>query len=223
MIMEWFIVIIIAIVAGLLFGFATRDEREKQKINLWWAFFVGIISFFLTGFMPLLITLWCALAYYIYRSRIPVGIDNSPDCRGFVMFCVVGIIFIFLYFSIPATTETIEVGNVSLTALRSAVASSGTFYFLGSGSIGANFYYVYGYMQGPEYMQGLIKKTPEVHVYPNRTDERGNIIFYKSFYVRNVSAWPINLAFNGAPERTDNDSWTDILIPPDSIMQGMKI
>lgn len=219
--MEWFIVIIIAIVAGLLFGLATRKTSLNGKINLWWFFIVGIMSFLLAGFMPLVITLWCAIAYYIYKDNLPGY--HTPGMSAILMFVVVGMIFIVAYLCIPATTQTVEVGNISLTALRSSVASSGTFYFLGSGSIDANFYYVYGYMQGPEYMQELIEKTPKVHVYPNRTDESGYILSYKSFYIRDVSSWPINLAFNGAPKKTDKDCWVNIFIPPDSIMQGMKI
>ncbi len=218
--MELFIAIIIIIGAGLLFGFVTREKGKK--INLWWFVIVAITSFFLVGFMPLLITIWCALAFYIYKDNLP-GYCNEPGLNAIVVFVVVGLIFIFAYSLIPPTTQTIEVGNVSLTALRSAVASSGTFYFLGTGSVDASFYYVYGYMQGPEYMQGLIEKTPNVHVYPNRTDQRGYILSYKTVDIRNVSEWPINLAFNGAPKRIDRDHWTEILVPPDSIMQGMKI
>jgi hypothetical protein len=218
--MEWFIAIIIALGAGLIFGFAKREKNKK--INVFWLCMVGIISILLVGFMPLLITLWCAMAYYLHRSRYPVGINNDPGWRGFVAFMVVGFIFIFLYMSIPATTETVEVENVSLTALRSTVATSGDF-FLGSGSVDGTFYYVYGYMQGPEYIQGLIEKTPNVHVYPNKTEENGYITSYESYNFRNLSSWPINLAFNGAPERTSKASWTNICIPPDSIMQGMKI
>lgn len=218
--MDLLVAIIIPIVAGLIFGLMGRKTSKNRKFNLLWFFIVAVVSFFLLGFMPLLITLWCALAYYIHKN-IPNW--DSPEEHAISMFIVVGVIFIVAYFCLPTTTQTVEVGNISLTALRSDVASSGTFYFLGSGSVDAKFYYVYGYMKGPEYIQGLVEKTTDVHVYPNRTDERGYIISYKTYYVRDVSSWPINLAFNGAPKRTDGDSWINILIPPDSIIQGMKI
>ncbi|MFA5086663.1 MAG: hypothetical protein WC468_03720 [Candidatus Paceibacterota bacterium] len=215
--MEWFIGIIIPIVAALIFGIATK--KAGKKINLWWFLLVLIISFFLTGFMPLLISIWCGLAVYIYCTKDYWG---EPKALAIVAFIVMGIIFILAYPFIPATVQTVETGSINLVALRGAVASSGTFY-LGCGSVDGTFYYIYGYMQGPEFIQGLIQKTPKVHVYPNRMDGGGRITSYKSYYYRDTSSFPINLLFNGAPEKTDNDYWTEITIPPDSIMQEIKI
>ena len=133
-----------------------------------------------------------------------------------------GIILTGLYFAIPPATKVVETNNISLVSLRTSVASSGDM-FLGFGSIDGTFYYAYSYMQGREFMQGLIAKTPSVHVYPDRTDGKGYIITYKSTFFRYTSSWPINLVLNGVPEETGANYWTEITVPPDSIIQGMKI
>ncbi|MCK9578203.1 hypothetical protein M0R01_01760 [bacterium] len=215
--MELFITIIIAIIAGLLFGLAATSKAEK--FNFVWFFAVTLLSVLLACFMPLLITLWCAMAYYIYKNYGPL---SSAGLHATLMFILVGLIFLFGYYCIPSTIENVEVEHIVLTALHSTTESSGTFY-LGCGSIDASLYYVYGHMKGSEYIQGLICKSKNVHVYPNRTDGQGHMILYKSYYVRNISAPPTNFFFYGAPEKTEKDYWVDILIPPNSIIQELKI
>jgi len=217
--MELYIEIIIMIVSGLFFGFMARDKQEKQKINLGWSLLAVVAGLFFNGFMPLLITIWCVIICYIHFHQKQ---DCNTKLWTSLTFFVVGTVFFYAYPFIPATTEVVETENISLTALHSTVASSGDF-LLGIGNVEGKLYYVYGYMKGDEFVQELKVKTPNVHVYPNRTDGGGNIISYQSFNVRNTSAWPINLLFNGAPKKMKKDSWTDILIPPDSIIQEIKI
>ncbi len=211
--MEWYISIIIAVVAGLLFGHATRNKRENEKINFAVFFIIAILSFFLTWWMPLLITILCAIAYGIY---------SESGWKGLAGFIAVGIIFIAAYHFIPATTEIAPIGNTSLIALHGNFGSDGSF-FLGCGDIGGNIYYTYSYMQGTELIQGVIEKNESVHVYPNRTDERAYIYRYRSLDVRNLSPWYIQIFFYGTDEKIEKDSWIDISIPPDSIIQGVKV
>jgi hypothetical protein len=169
--------------------------------------------------MPFLITLLCAIAVFIHYEN--VGRDSLGS--AFFTFIIVGVVFIVAYSFIPISEiETEEIGNIKLVALNDNLGYGGSFY-LGCGNIETGFYYTYGYMRGGELVPGIIQKTDDVHLYPNRTDNQANIYTFKSVYHKDFSWWPISFIFSGAPERVDKETWTEIRVPPNSVIQNIVI
>jgi hypothetical protein len=78
-------------------------------------------------------------------------------------------------------------------------------------------------MREGEFIQEIIEKNENVHVYPNRTDGKGSICSFKKIYIQDITQFPFNFIFYGISGETEVGEWTNIYIPEDSIIQEMKI
>lgn len=211
--MDWLFTIIIPVIAALILGYLARD-KDTEILNFATVIIVFILSALFSFFMPLVICIWCASLWFILK--------DDPS-QAIAVFIVVALVLIFLFLFIPvSSTEIEQTRDISLMTLRDSVLPSGTF-FLGTGAIDNSFYYTYNYMEGDRLIPGIIKYNANVNIYPNRTDGKANIYYYRSTEIRDLSKFPFNFIFHGKSGRTEIGTWIEIHLPPDSIMHGAKL
>ena len=216
------IIFCIAIAIGLVGGLLRRKKgAASATTTVALCFLFALIGGLYC--MPILIIVVTTLGVVILCYQKTRNADITI-AAGLATIAIVALILIFSWQSAPTSldTERVLIQKIELCEINSELGTTGKFLW-GTGNIEPAIYYKYGYRQGTELIEELIKKTPDVHIIDNRTDGRGTLEVYRFNSITEKYPSLFNdVVFNGNLDRKVTKMWdeTRLHVPVNSVTSG---
>lgn len=212
----------IAIVIGLIGWLSCRRYGKISAIVIGaFCFFSGLILGSLL--MPALIIIASFLFTFLLCFQKTKD-ESVSFYAGLLVGVVSFIVLLALWNTIPISinSDQVLIEKIELDYIDSELGASGKF-MLGYGSIEGAVYYKYGYRQGEELIENVIKKAPNIHIFDNQTNGRGTMYVYRTTTIRKPYPSPLNdIVFIGMPIKNSETFFdeTFFIIQEGSISSG---
>lgn len=210
-----FFELLLSILGGSMVCIANRKSINAQLVLL---SFLAFLIIFVTGFFGnwFKVTLLITMAFYYVCKFF------YAEAAGALIFILIGVFLLAILTASPGTItveDPYEYRNESLEVLRIGSSAQGHF-FLGTGSVNSNEYYVYNYVRNSELLREKVPITRNVHIFINDTVEKPFVRYYTIHQNEELSG--IAEFLYGKNHRSQSDR-IDFFIPSKSLVQGVYI